>query len=236
MIAKLKGNKFFQFVEIQPGIFVMGSSKNKFNNEKQHTVAITKPFEICKFIVTNEIYNTIRKSKKVNIWEKECPKCGVSWYNAIKFCEKLSELDDEYNYRMPTEAEWEYAARAGTTEPTYGNIKDIAWTNADAWPNYSNEAVGLKMPNAWGLFDMLGNVEEWCQDDYVENFCSTNMKINLKGVVIDPIVCKENSKIKVIKGSAWASYAENTTVSVRYGKAAGCCDDEESFRLVRVKK
>ena len=91
------------------------------------------------------------------------------WEPAEEFCQKLMALDrksgvlpEDWEYRLPTEAEWEYACRAGNTEPHYGDPPDIAWyhDNADGRPH----AVGQKAPNAWGFHDMLGNIWEWCQD------------------------------------------------------------------------
>ena len=95
----------------------------------------------------------------------------VSWVEAERFCERLSELDARADYRLPTEAEWEYACRAGTTGPSYGDLKDIAWFFdntgvGDGTGSYGHRAAGTKQSNPWGLHDMLGNVEEWCADWY----------------------------------------------------------------------
>jgi hypothetical protein len=101
---------------------------------------------------------------------------SVDWNSANEYCQKLTKLDreagvlpDDWEYRLPTEAEWEYACRAGSSEPRHGQPQDVAWhhDNADEKPH----AVGQKTPNPWGFHDMLGNVWEWCQDWFVANSC-----------------------------------------------------------------
>jgi formylglycine-generating enzyme required for sulfatase activity len=92
----------------------------------------------------------------------------VAWGDAVNFCNKLSALDKEKEYRLPTEAEWEYACRAGEAECRYGDILDIAWvfmnTEEGGEGSSGHRPVGTKSPNKWGLHDMFGNVAEWCED------------------------------------------------------------------------
>ena len=91
----------------------------------------------------------------------------VTWEDAARFCKKLSVLDADYEYRLPTEAEWEYACRAGEAKCRYGDILEIAWVfmNTDEGEGSSgHRPVGTKTPNRWGLHDMFGNVAEWCAD------------------------------------------------------------------------
>jgi formylglycine-generating enzyme required for sulfatase activity len=101
-------------------------------------------------------------------FSKKHPAIGITWHNAMTFCRWLSQKTGK-TYRLPTEAEWEYAARAGTTSAfgvcdSADDLKDYAWYNANA--NIEPHAVGTKKPNGWGLYDMLGNVREWVQDFY----------------------------------------------------------------------
>ena len=92
----------------------------------------------------------------------------VSWHDAVEFCAWLSEMDPGHNYRLPTEAEWEYACRAGTSGSRYRDLLEIAWVfnNTDEFAEGSDghRLVGTRKPNAWGLYDMFGNVAEWCSD------------------------------------------------------------------------
>ena len=92
----------------------------------------------------------------------------ITWFEATEFCARLSKMDVANNYRLPTEAEWEYSCRAGTTTTRYGDLKDIAWTfqttEEGGEGGSGHRHVGKKKPNAWGLYDMLGNVAEWCSD------------------------------------------------------------------------
>lgn len=223
----------FQFSKIPAGIFVMGSPKYEGYNhdgEEQRLVAITKSFELMKWPVTNEFYNFIVKNKS-NI--DKCPKTDISWYNAVKFCEKLSELDPEYNYRLPTEAEWEYACRAGTTGPCYDALDDIAWYSKNS---QGKKPVGLKKPNAFGLYDMLGNVWEWCNDWYaVEDSCS-NIFINKNRLIyINPTGPLSGSS-RVSRGGSRINVARNVRAAHRGLHVPGHRTGVLGFRVARTKK
>jgi len=163
-----------EFVWIPPGTFMMGSPEaepGRRENEKQHRVTLTKGFHMQTTEVTGDQWKAVMGDKgRADYWEcGNCPAIEVSWGTAQDFIKKLNELEGGSSYRLPTEAEWEYAARAGsTTRFSFGDddgkLGDYAWysSNSDRGPH----PVGEKSPNAWGLYDMHGNAFEWCEDWY----------------------------------------------------------------------
>ncbi len=156
-----------EFVKIVPGEFQMGCSSgdNDCTAEEKpaHHVQLTKGFELGKYEVTQAQWQAIMGSNPSTIKGDDRPVETVSWNDVRDFLAKLNAQNDGFKYRLPTEAEWEYAARAGTTA-TPESLNDIAWY-AD---NSGDEThpVGQKKPNAWGLYDMYGNVREWVSDNF----------------------------------------------------------------------
>lgn len=146
------------------------------NEHPAHEVSLTKPFYMGKFAVTQEQYQTVIGANPSYYTGKDNPVETVSWNDAQDFCKKLNALTpnpspsgERGGVRLPTEAEWEFACRAGTRTIYYSgnseeNLARVAWYGANC--NYTTHPVGQKEPNVFGLYDMLGNVEEWCQDWY----------------------------------------------------------------------
>ena len=172
-----------KFNLIPPGEFTMGSPKSepgRSDVETQHLVKITKPFYLSAYEVTQAQYERVmdkspsyfsalgKGKDDVSGDTSQLPVEQVNWHEAVAFCGKPSD-DEGVEYRLPTEAEWEYACRAGTTTTySFGNnvsqLGEYAWHNGNS--NNTTHPVGELKPNAWGLFDMHGNVFEWCQDWY----------------------------------------------------------------------
>ena len=187
------GVKGMGFVKIPAGTFSMGTPKNergRYSDETQHRVRLTQSFYLQTTEVTQGQYQALMgknpsefQSEKLGYRSENNPVENISWFDAIKFANALSAkegLPKCYSdrgkviggrtvyackgYRLPTEAEWEYAARAGTKGARYGKIDDIAWYKKNS--GKKTHPVAKKKPNAFGLYDMLGNVWEWCHDWY----------------------------------------------------------------------
>ncbi len=156
---------------IPAGEFTMGSprsEKGRGDNEHQHRVRVTKPFYLSVYEVTQAEYEKVMGANPSYFKGANRPVNEVSWDDATEFCKRLSAKEGK-TYRLPTEAEWEYACRAGTaTQYSFGGdgakLGDRAWYRRNSDDNL--HPVGEKKPNAWGLHDMHGNAREWCQDRY----------------------------------------------------------------------
>jgi formylglycine-generating enzyme required for sulfatase activity len=169
-----------KLVFISPGTFQMGG--NDHDDQKPiHTVKITKGFYMGAFEVTQGQYQKVMGNNPSHFkGDDNLPVERVSWNDAVEFCKKLSQKEGK-TYRLPTEAEWEYACRAGTTTVfSFGDdesqLGDYAWYDNNSGGN--PHPVGTKKPNAWGLYDMHGNMQEWCQDWYEKDWYSKGPEEN----------------------------------------------------------
>jgi hypothetical protein len=195
---------------------MMGSTTNelgRYDSETQHQVTLTQGYWLGKYEVTQAQYEAVMGTNPSNWKGADLPVEMVSWYDATNFCAKLTAIEraagrlpEGYEYTLPTEAQWEYACRAGTTTALNSgkNLSDkyecpemdeVGWY----WCNSGDKthSVGQKQPNAWGLYDMHGNVWEWCLDWYGEYPASS---------VTDPTGASTGSN-RVIRGGSWYSYA-----------------------------
>jgi formylglycine-generating enzyme required for sulfatase activity len=207
---------------------MMGSNSN--DNEKPvHEVTISQPFYMGKYEVTQAQWQAVMGNNPSYFKDcgGNCPVEQVSWDDAQSFINKLNESNDGFRYRLPTEAEWEYACRAGTTGDYAGNLSEMAWYSENS--GNKTHAVGGKQPNAWGLADMHGNVFEWCQDWYHETYY---------GAPTDGSawLSRGEQKYRVLRGGSWsylaASYARSAirgsnTPDIRYTTVG--------FRVVAVR-
>ena len=203
-----------KLVLIPKGTFMMGSpesEKGRYENETQHEVTISKDYYLGVYEVTQAQYEKVMgknpsvfQGAKVGNENADLPVENVSWDDVVEFCKKLSDLPEEKKagrmYRLPTETEWEYACRAGSKtaysfDDEEGLLPEYGWFNRNS--SDRTHTVGLLEPNAWGLYDMHGNVWEWCSDWYEEY---------PKGAVSDPTGPKEGSN-RVRRGGSWLSGA-----------------------------
>jgi formylglycine-generating enzyme required for sulfatase activity len=156
-----------ELVTIPPGSFEMGSRIDA-DEQPVHRVTITKPISMGKYEITQPQWTAVMGKNPSQFAGSDLPVERVTWEEANEFCRRLSAMVGK-TYRLPTEAEWEYACRAGSTGLwSFGDdersLQRFAWYDENA--RQATHAVGTRKPNAWGLHDMHGNVWEWCADWY----------------------------------------------------------------------
>jgi len=232
--VKLKGVSF-AMLECPKGTFIMGHKEQEDNPPR--TEVIDAPFLLGQTEVTQELYQAMMGTNPSSYKNPQNPVEKVSWGDAIKFCNRLSELQgldkcytknssEEYDwlcdskkngYRLPTEKEWEYASKAGTENEWSGTDDEkklkkyaVYWDNS----NESTEPVGSKAPNEWGFYDMSGNVGEWCWDKY------------------DPE--GDASALRVNRGGGWSNNAPDLRSANRRPEEAGSRDGLLGFRICRT--
>ena len=251
------------FVRINGGTFTMGSPANEAgreNNETQRQVTVSS-FYMGKYEVTQKEYQEIMGYNPSYFKGDNLPVEGVTWFDAIEYCNKRSQKEgltpvytitgrtpasgypittaegtanwNNNGYRLPTEAEWEYACRAGTTTPfNTGNNITTNQANYDGYYPYNNNAKGTSLEkttpvgnfaaNAWGLHDMHGNVFEWCWDLYGDY--ASGAQTNPRGAVFD--------NYRVIRGGGWSYAAANTRSAERNGISPYFRSYDFGFRVV----
>jgi formylglycine-generating enzyme required for sulfatase activity len=148
------------FAAVQPGRFVMGLNVGRDDQKPEHMVEITKKFQIGRTEVTEKHWNAVMSGKATG---SDKPKVNVSYLDAQAFLARLNGRNDGWRYRLPTEAEWEYCARAGDPREMPRDLDAQAWTGANSGYQL-RDVASEKMPNLWGIYGMLGNASEWTQD------------------------------------------------------------------------
>ena len=208
-----------QFVKVQAGTFTMGCTSEQsdcWNDEKPaHRVTLTQDYYLGKYEVTQAQWRKVMGSNPSKF--KNCDNCPVervSWDDIQEFLVKLNAATGtkgtSKNYRLPTEAEWEYAARGGhkATSTKYAgsnDIDEVAWYNDNS--GYKTHPVGQKAANELGLYDMTGNVCEWCADWYGSSYYSSSSQTDPKG--------PSSGQFRVLRGGSWRYYARGCRVSNR---------------------
>jgi uncharacterized repeat protein (TIGR02543 family) len=207
-------------VLVKAGTFMMGSptsESGRWDDETQHQVTITQDFWISKYEVTQAQYQAVMNSNPSSFSGANNPVENVTWFNANDFAQAVGG-------RLPTEAEWEFAARGGNKSQGYiysgsNNIDDVAWYYANS--NYETKQVGLKQPNELGIYDMSGNVYEWCSDWYGSYSSSA---------VVDPTGPSSGS-YKVLRGGYWSIVEQYCRVAYRIYSNPSDGDDNLGFRV-----
>jgi formylglycine-generating enzyme required for sulfatase activity len=218
-----------KFALIPKGDFVMGSgTKSPFetDDEKpQHRVTITRPFYMGVYPTTQAQYRAIMGASPGHFKDDLNPVEEVSWLDAERFCGAMSARTGR-SVRLPTEAEWEYACRAGTTT-RYSFGDDEAMLGRYAWfkdnSGGKTHPVGQKQPNPWGLYDMHGNVLEWCSDWYAKSYANAG-EIDPRGPI--------SGKTRVVRGGAWGGATYSCLSAGRLMCWPGGCDSDGGFRVV----
>lgn len=271
-----------KFALIEPGEFVMGTRPGQpfaRPNESAHTVSITRPFLIGAYEVTQAEYGRVMKANpsafspdgagKAKVAGKDTaafPVDGVSWFDAVEFCNKLSAADGfepcytltnvqrkgasiekadiafalRNGYHLPTEAEWEFACRAGTTTPFHcgagctnqqANLRYVSGGGYGGGPTTTHELgrtakVGSYAPNPWGLYDMHGNVAEWCWDWYDANYYANSPPADPPGPA--------SGIQRVLRGGNWMLSYENCRSATRFWNTPDEVKDYIGFRVART--
>ena len=221
---KLTNSIGMQLRLIKPGSFLMGSTRGDTDEAPVHQVTLTKPFYIGAYEVTQAQYEQIMGSNPSHFRGPQRPVEQVSWNDAQAFCQKLSAQENR-SYRLPTEAEWEYACRAGsTTEYYWGSsfYPRYAWSHDNS--NAETHDVGQRLPNAWQLFDMSGNVWEWCQDRRGQYSPSGAAETDPTGPV--------EGNTRALRGGSWYSEADTCRSASRDKNAPDNRHHTFGFRVV----
>lgn len=229
------------FMWVPPGAFQMGAGAWDGEGNKDelpvHTVVL-EGFWMAKYLVTQGLWKKIMAGA---FWQKvspftanpscfkvspEHPVESISWNDAQDFIQKLTALNkNKYHFRLPTEAEWEYAARGGGRPERFAGsfpLDDLAWYSANS--GMTTRPVGMKKPNALGLHDMNGNVYEWCEDNYSESAYKKHRERN-------PLVSEEGAR-RVIRGGSWCNSPHEMRCAYRAGMNQDFKGNYIGFRLV----
>jgi formylglycine-generating enzyme required for sulfatase activity len=247
---------------VEPGVFLMGSPANEAergDDEHQHEVEITQPFYVGAYPVTQEQYYRVMgvnpswfsprggsKHKVKDMDTRQFPVEAVTWMDAVEFCRRLTDLpeekENERTYRLPTEAEWEYACRGGppleTPTPPFYFGSSLSSSQANFDGNYpyggANRGVYLQRPtkagsypdNLLGLFDLHGNVLEWCADWYDPTYYNRSPRQDPQG--------PENGERRILRGGSWKAIGRNCRSAFRHNLPPGNRNDGNGFRVVSV--
>ena len=225
MSLKLPGGVEMEMIWCAPGQFEMGSPKTetgRFDDETRRKVKITKGFWLGKYEVTQLQWESVMHVNQSRFKEPNHPVENVSWHDCETFIRRVNTALGGKVLRLPTEAEWEYACRAGSDAPVAGSgrIGDMAWYDVNS-DNQTHE-VGQNKPNAWGFYDMHGNVLEWCSDWF---------SVPKPGDVADPKGPPYGS-FKLLRGGCWFFYESDCRSAYRLKREPNLRNCIFGFRVV----
>ncbi|MEM7405378.1 MAG: formylglycine-generating enzyme family protein [Pseudomonadota bacterium] len=226
-----------------PGTFPMGSPKTEFgrygDEGPQHSVTLTSGYWMFDTPCTQALWVAVMGENPSKHQADDCPVESVSWNDCQAFIETINARIPALELSLPTEAQWEYACRAGTQTATYAGdarneeelvaaLEDIAWFDGTIPDSrFHVQPVKLKRPNAWGLYDTLGNVDEWC---------STGGFDYQPEVEVDPFAEPEARGDRVIRGGSWVGSARFVRAAFRFWFEPGVRIDNLGFRAARVQR
>ena len=217
-----------QFALISAGTFQMGSTSGSSDEQPVHTVAFTRSFYMQRTEVTQGQWREIMGTNPSNLslCGDTCPVVLVSWNDIQQFLTALNARVPGRNYRLPTEAEWEYAARAGTTGDYSGTgvLNDMGWYSRNS--GNRTHPVAQKKPNAWGLYDMHGNVSEWVQDWFSASYYGGSPGVDPAG--------PSTGSLRVLRGGSWGVLAYDARSAYRSYNSPSNRYDYIGFRLART--
>jgi len=235
------------FVLVEGGTFSMGSDDGRSDERPIHLTSVSG-FYIGKTEVTQGLWESVMGINPSGFEGAKRPVETVNWNDVVEFCNKLSEMEGlqkaysgsgenitcDFNsegYRLPTEAEWEYAARGGNQSKGYqysgsNDIDSVGWYRYETSGLTTHDA-GTKSPNELGIYDMTGNIMEWCWDWYGEDYYSSSPGTNPRGPL--------NGSFRVYRGGSWRGVAESCRVAYRSRNSLGLRSPSLGFRLVRTK-
>ncbi|MDR1241240.1 MAG: formylglycine-generating enzyme family protein, partial [Deltaproteobacteria bacterium] len=207
------------------------------NETPQHRVTLGKPFYLGEYEVTLAQWAAVMGNNPRRFKGRYNPRRFIGWNNPVEqvswdevqeFIKRLNKQEGHTRYRLPTEAEWEYAARAGSTGvysfgDDAGQLEKYAWYGEDSRWGGSTHPVGQKQPNAWGLYDMYGNVWEWVQDWYGKEYYSNSPGTDPKG--------PSSGSSRVLRGGSWYDIAKYCRPAYRISFTPGIRRSDIGFRL-----
>ncbi len=228
---KILANLAADMVYVEGGTFTMGATAEQGSDAEDdekpaHQVTLSS-FYICKHEVTQEEWEAVMGSNPSEFKGKRRPVENVSWEDCQTFISKLNSITGKH-YRLPTEAEWEYAARGGSRSQGYkysgsNNLGNVAWDSY--YGDFKTHEVMTKSPNELGLYDMSGNVWEWCSDWYDSKYYASSPNINPKGASSGPYH-------RVKRGGSWFYGLRSCCVSNRRYSVSSFCSNDLGLRLV----